>query len=111
MVNRKIIRGRTTKEQMDSIEHALISASRKQPRSARALLPPVPIFLHCNVPQKDGTIGQILIPFDCNVTVALINIGVMKNEEHTLIVQSISGEGSHTINVSLKGALTVFNMN
>jgi hypothetical protein len=107
-MNRKIVRGRTEKDRFDSVEHALASLQRRNPKAHRALLPPVPIFLHCKDPAKDGTVGQLLIPFHCTLTNALVHIGTMRDKELTLTIESNTPNALHAISTVVKENLTTF---
>jgi hypothetical protein len=83
MPEHPMIRGRTQKEKNDSIQQILKSLTRRVVKRATVYIPPVPLFMSCEVIGDNNLIGKVLVPFSGTIKDLFFRIGEM----HTSIVK------------------------
>ena len=74
-MERKLIKGETFEQCIDSIDLILQQWSTRLGNYITGIIPPVPILHYQRVPEEDGTILKMLLPFSGRITAAYISIG------------------------------------
>ena len=72
---RKLVKGETLEECIDSIDLILQSWSTRLGTHVISVTPPVPILHRQLLPEADGTILKMLLPFSGTIVAAYISIG------------------------------------
>jgi hypothetical protein len=76
------IRGDTHEEKFASIEQILKSLSRKLSSRGVIYVPPVPLFMHCDLMLPNSVIGKVIVPFSGTIR----DIFIRAEEIHTKVV-------------------------
>ncbi len=74
-MERKLIKGETLEEHIDSIDLILQSWAPRLGTNVIGVIPPIPILHRQLLPEVDGTILKMLLPFSGSVVAAYISIG------------------------------------
>ena len=92
-MERKFIKGTTFEEYIDSIDLILQSWAPRLGSYVVGVIPPVPILHWQALPEPDGTILKMLLPFSGKITAAYISIGKYNVRPATLDVWSTGSIG------------------
>ena len=92
-MERRFVKGDTLEQNIDSIDLILQSWAPRLGQYITGVIPPVPILHHTRLPDEDGTILKLLIPFSGKVTAAYISIGKYNVRPATIDVWSTSEAG------------------
>jgi hypothetical protein len=76
------IRGDTHEEKFASIEQILKSLSRRLAQRGVVYIPPVPLFMSCDMVLPNGVIGKVIVPFSGTIR----DIFIRAEEMHTKVV-------------------------
>ena len=90
-MDRKFVKGGTPKENIDSIDLILQAWAPQLGTHIVGVIPPVPILHRQLLPEADGTILKILLPFSGEVVAAYISIGKYNTKPATIDVWASGG--------------------
>jgi hypothetical protein len=91
-----MVRGKNQTEKNASIEHILKSLHRRAVKRATVYIPPVPLFMHCEVVGETNIIDEILLPFSGTLKDLFIRIGDMNTVSARIALSVISATGETT---------------
>ena len=92
-MDRKLVKGETLETCIDSIDLILQSWVPRLGSYVVGVIPPIPIMHRQLIPEVDGTILKILLPFSGNVVAAYISIGKYNTTPATIDVWSTGSVG------------------
>lgn len=113
MADFHFVKGKTVEEQIASIDMILWQKRgilSGEPNIIGAIAP-IPIFHNRELPALDGTIMQIVVPFNCSVPEAVIYFGVKEIEKLTLSITVETEARSKTDHVQVEKNLESFSLN
>ena len=92
-MERRLIKGETFEENIDSIDLILQAWAPRLGNYIMGVIPPIPILHRQRVPEEDGTILKLLLPFSGKIVAAYISIGKYNVKPVTLDVWSTGAIG------------------
>jgi hypothetical protein len=111
MADNPKIRGKTQEEKNASIEHALRSLTRRVMKRATVYIPPVPIFMHCDVVPENNVMAEVLLPFTGTLSDMFVRIGEKKTTRVGIALSVISATGEATQHFVMEKQVERFELN
>ncbi len=92
-MQRKFIKGDTIEDCLDSLDLILQSWAPRLGQYITGIIPPVPILHHQLLPDAEGNIFKMLLPFSGKIVASYIGIGKYNVKPATVSVWSTGGSG------------------
>jgi hypothetical protein len=108
-MERKLIRGKTTEQKLDSIDKILQSFQRRLGNKVVGIIPPVPILHSTRTVPEDGLVFAAIIPLNGIVTTLCFSLIMAKRKTETFDITLTRPDGStHTKGVVCRKPVEVF---
>ena len=107
-MDRKLVKGETLEDCIDSIDLILQSWAPRLGSYVVGVIPPIPILYRCLVPEPDGTILKMLLPFAGKIVAGYISIGKYNTKPAIIDVWSTGSIGFGGTKLSCDRPLHVY---
>lgn len=106
-----LVKGKTSEEQIASIDMILQALWKRGLNKIFGLLAPIPFHCNCTTPASDGVVCTMLIPLRCRISNAVIFFGRKEVSQLTLKVTLVNDGHESTTDVFITDQKTTFALN